>query len=77
MAPVRNASGGGLSLDRPSYRLTRCRNTAVSSSVPIRFAKRQVSERTSATSYSATDAVSIAALCSSFGPLPRKVLTAS
>jgi hypothetical protein len=31
----------------------------------------QVSERTSATSYSATEASSIAVLCSSEGPLPR------
>jgi hypothetical protein len=33
--------------------------------------------RTSAMSYSATEAESIAALCSSLGPLPRKVSTAA
>ena len=37
----------------------------------------QVSERTSATSYSATEAPSIAALCSSEGPLPRNASTAA
>ena len=37
----------------------------------------QVSERTSATSYSATEAPSIAALCWSDGPLPRNASTAA
>lgn len=37
----------------------------------------QISERTSAASYSATEAARIAALCSSVGPLPRNASTAA